>query len=484
MKIKDLIPKEEVLGGNLGIEVKECTADYKKAREDSLLFLLPGVNFDTYTLSDKYVKAKPRAIVTERAEYFEKAKLPIIRVRSARKAFALANHALSAFSANGIKLIGITGTNGKTSTATILRHILEYNGIKVGFIGTGKIEFGTERFCDSHYSMTSPDPDLLYPTLARMKNGGAEAIVMETSSHALALEKLAPLKFDIGVFTGLSHEHLDFHKTIDEYFESKEKLITNAKRGIINIDDPRGRILYEKYSDKSVGIGVLFEGDIRAREIDDRGFDGISYILKAKNHMTRINLPLPGIYNTYNSLLAFSAARELELSPKEIKDALSHMPPIEGRYEIVRGGGISVIIDYAHTPFALENLLKNINTNKNIKQNIILVFGCGGERDKGKRPMMASIAKKYASSTIVTTDNSRGEDPEKIISDIVSGFGGGGYGVIVNRADAIRYAIKNAKKDDIVLIAGKGHERYICDAEGYHDFDEREIVAGALAERA
>ena len=483
MKIKDLIPPENIISGNARLDVVACTFDYKKATEDSLLFVLPGVNFDTYTISDKYIRAKPRAIVTEKTEPFQKSKIPIIRVKSARLAYAYACYNLSGFDYSKLKLIGVTGTNGKTSTATMLKHILTENKERVGFIGTGKIEFEGSVYSKEGYSMTSPDPELLYPSLKKMYESGATAVVMEVSSHALALEKLSPLKFDLGIFTGLSHEHLDFHKTMENYLASKEMLINNAKRGILNVDDKSGRELYERYKEKCVGVGIMFDSDIRGIEPENRGFDGYSFIIKASTHMTKISLPLPGIYNVYNALLSFAAAKELGISPKGIKDALAKMHPIDGRFEIIKSNDFTVIIDYAHTPDALENLLKNINTSKNIRQNIYLVFGCGGERDKEKRPLMAGVAQKYAAKTIVTSDNPRGESAEKIIADIVSGFGGGDYGVIVDREKAIRYAIHSADKNDIVVIAGKGHERYVIDSDGYHPFDERKTINEALNER-
>ena len=270
---------------------------------------------------------------------------------------------------------------------------------------------------------------------------------------------------------------------MENYLASKEILINGAKRGIINLDDKSGRALYERYKEKCVSVGIIFDADIRGNEPESRGFDGYNFILKAKTHMTKISLPLPGIYNVYNALLSFAAAKELGISPKCIKDALAKMHPIEGRYEIIRGEDITVIIDYAHTPNALDNLLKSINTNKNTRQKVLLVFGCGGERDKEKRPMMAGVAKKYAAKTIVTSDNPRGESAEKIIADIVCGFGGGDYGVIVDREEAIRYAIHSADKNDIVVIAGKGHERYVISSDGYRPFDERKIIGEALKDR-
>lgn len=481
MKIKNLIPEFEFknIDKNINLEIKYCTANYKKVEAGCLLFLLPGVNFDTYELVNEYIKSKPDAIITEDSKRFPKTKIPLIEVRSARRAFAYAMSNISEIDYEKLKFIGITGTNGKTSTATMLAEILKFSGERVGFIGTGKICFENTNFCDEKYTMTSPDPDLLYPIIRKMQLMGCETVVMEVSSHALELEKISPISFDIGIFTGLSHEHMDFHGNMERYFLAKEKLIKISKRSIINFDDPWGRRLYEKYQNKSTGIGVLFGSDISALEVENYGLLGIGYILRAKNFLTKIKLSLPGIYNIYNSMLAFEAAYEFGCAPKKIKEALFEIKRIDGRCEIIRGD-VTVIIDYAHTPLALENLLKTVKSSKNIGQNIVLVFGCGGERDALKRPKMAEIAEKYADKTIVTSDNPRKEKPEKIIAEIISGFGKGQYGVIVDRQAAISFAIKKASIGDIVIIAGKGHERYIYDSLGYHPFDERKIIERAL----
>lgn len=481
MKIKSLIPENELKSSILSpnADIDNCTANYKRANEKSLLFLLPGVNFDTYRLAGEYVKRKVAAIVTEDKSRFPKTKIPIIEVKNARRAFAQASSAIAQIDCSRLKIIGITGTNGKTSVATMLKHILSENGRKCGFIGTGKIEFDNKILTDINYSMTSPDPDVLYPVIKKMQELGAEFIVMEVSSHALELHKVSAIPFEIGIFTGLSHEHLDFHKNMENYFSAKEKLINLSKKAIINFDDAYGRRLYDIHRKKALGVGILWGSDFSVREIENLGFDGIRYILRTKRFHTRITLKTPGLYNITNSLLAFAAANECGIAPKDIKDTLIRLNYIEGRFECIHSD-ITVIIDYAHTPIALENLLKNANCCKNARQKITLVFGCGGERDKEKRPMMAEIAEKFADKTIVTTDNPRGEEPEKIITDIVAGFGKGSYGVITDRKAAITYAIKKAMPDEIIIIAGKGHEKYICDKDGYHPFDEKGIIREAL----
>ena len=481
MLIKNLIPEDELKESNenIDIEINLCTSDYKKASCESLLFLLPGVNFDTYELIPHFLKSNPRAIVTEDKKRFPKTKIPLIEVKSARRAFAFALSNICEINYATLDFIGVTGTNGKTTTATMIRKILEHNSKRVGFIGTGKIEFEDKRYTDDYYSMTSPDPEILYPIIKDMQIRGCEIIVMEASSHALELSKLEPIHYKIGIFTGLSHEHLEFHGSMEKYFYAKEKLIKNSDMAIINFDDPWGKRLYEKYESIATGIGVVWRSDVYATDVKNFGLHGIGYIYKGKNFITRIKLPLPGLYNIYNSMLAFETAYKFNISPKCIKNALESIDKIDGRCECIFGD-ITVILDYAHTSLALENILKTINYDKDLGQKIILVFGCGGERDPSKRPLMAAVAEKLADKVILTNDNPRGEDETKIIRDIESGFKNKEYAVIKNRAEAIKYAIKSASPSDIVVIAGKGHEKYIHDKNGYHRFDEKEIIENAL----
>lgn len=481
MLVKNLIPEDEFTEkcefSDLDIEF--CTSNYKNVKEKTLLFMIPGVNFDTYELIPLFLKSKPAAIVTEKKFRFGEVKIPIIEVRSARRALAYAISSINDIDYSRITFIGVTGTNGKTTTATMIRKILEYNNCKVGFIGTGKIEFELKRYTDEYYSMTSPDPDVLYPIIKDMQSKGCELIVMEVSSHALQLEKLAPIKYKIGIFTGLSHEHLEFHESMEKYFSAKEKLIKNCDMAIINFDDPFGKRLYEKYNYKSTGIGVVWRSDISATDVENLGLCGIGYVYKGKNFITRVKLPLAGLYNIYNSMFAFDAAYKLNITPKNIKLALESIDKIEGRCESIFDE-VTVVIDYAHTPLALKNILKTLSYDKDIGCKITLVFGCGGDRDPSKRPLMAKVAERYADRIIITNDNPRNEDENKIIEDVKSGFVQKNHAVITDRAEAITYAIKTAMPGDIVLVAGKGHEKYIHDKNGYRPFDEKEIIQNAL----
>ncbi len=483
MKLKELLDCEnsKIPHSLLSRDINVIERNEDSANEETLFFYLKKKNENSERIKS-IISKKPLAIVTEDKEIFKGTKIPVIEVKNARESYSIAYSNFCKIDYENLKFIGITGTNGKTTTATMLKAILENNGKKCGFIGTGKILSKNRLLSDKDYSMTSPDPEVLYPVIKEMERDECEFIIMEVSSHALALDKTSPIPFDVGIFTGLSSEHMDFHNNMDNYFLAKEKLISKAKCGIINIDDEKGLELYKKYREKSVGVSIKSVADVTAIDIKAEDFFGSRYIYKTNKFLTPISLNIPGIYNIYNSMLAVSAAIHLGTLPCKCKEGLKELSTIEGRFEKIVDS-ITVIIDYAHTPFALENLLKTVNHGKNTEQKIILVFGCGGERDKEKRPIMASVAEKYCDKIIVTQDNSRNESLFEIIRDITAGFKTQKYGIISNRAVAIRHAVESANDSDIVIIAGKGHERYILDTGGYKVFDEKAIITDALSKR-
>lgn len=481
MKIRYLIPQDQLKSDTelLDLNVEHCSANHRTSDEKTLLFLLPGVNFDTYGLKDEYIKSPHAVIVTENASKFQGSHAKIIEVKNARRSFAFASSRICEINYGTLSVIGVTGTNGKTTTATMIHRVLTDAGIKCGFIGTGKMFFESVDYAEKYYSMTSPDPDVLYPVLSDMQKRGCTAVVLEASSHALALDKLSPIPFKIGIFTGISHEHLEFHKTMENYFLAKSRLIENSELGIINHDDEWGKKLYENFKYKSLGVSVNGVGDAHAWDLKHRAEGGTEYLLKYKDIFTKSEICLPGIYNVYNSLYAFMASYHMNVSVRDIKASLRNISCIDGRFEVIKDD-ISVVIDYAHTPLALEALLKTVKEELKPKQNITLVFGCGGERDPSKRPLMASVAERFADNIIVSNDNPRTEDERAIISDIEKGFRAHRYAVILDRALAIRHAIKTASEGDVVVIAGKGHEKYIKDKNGFHEFDEKSIVLNSL----
>ena len=379
-----------------------------------------------------------------------------------------------------IKFIGITGTNGKSTTAIILKSILSDCGYKVGLIGTGKIMFENQILSDENYSMTTPSPEVLFSAIGKMEEAGVEIIVMEVSSHALDQERVFPIDFHIGIFTNLSPEHLDYHKNLDNYFEAKSKLFKKSKYKIINIDDSYGKILFKSTPDAKA-CAIEMDAENKVKNIKDFGFDGMRFEYHSQKNSFEVDMKLPGKYNAYNALLAIKAAEILGVTGGKIKESLKKIASIDGRFNII-DSKIKVIIDYAHTSSAFLILLKNLYSYKIPGQNLIVVFGCGGNRDKTKRAVMGEAAEKYADTVILTSDNPRDENPESIIEDIARGMESSPI-KIIDREMAIREAIAIAGEGDIVCIVGKGPERYTIINGVYSPFDEKAIIISALRER-
>ena len=316
-----------------------------------------------------------------------------------------------------------------------------------------------------------------------MQEAECEFVILEVSSHALFFEKTAPIPFEISIFTNLSAEHLDFHNSIEEYFETKMKLFKQTQFGIFNFDDKYSRQAYHSSNCKKSAVGITNKADAMATNLKVMGLTGSEYTYEEKDTLLKINLSIGGDFNIYNSLMAAHAAIKLGIPKNDTADALLSLHYIDGRLEIINDE-ITVIIDYAHTDKAFEKMLKFLFSTKNQGQKLTVVFGCGGERDKTKRPKMGASAEKYSDLAIVTSDNPRGEDEAEIIEDILSGFEATDKRIVItSRASAIEHAVLNAKKDDLVAIIGKGHERYSCDKNGIHAFDEREIIKKALLKR-
>lgn len=442
--------------------------------ENSLLFVYRRVSGE-YTALSPDIPEHIKAIVCEH-DYTAPLGIAIIRVADARRAYAYAHYLHNEINKSDMRLIAVTGTNGKTTTATIIHEILNSAGIKCGYVGTGKIKIGRDNVAESDYSMTTPDPHVLYSSLRKMLNDGCRAAVMEVSSHAIALGKVAPLKFECGIFTNLSHEHMDFHTDIEEYYKTKLSLFAQCKVGIFNVDDEYGERAAEAYPNSAVTVGIINRADNYCTDITFLGADGSQFLYHGKRAITQISTKLPGAFNVYNAALAICCAVNLGVSPRDAKNALAELCGVEGRMEKIHDNP-TVIIDYAHTPYAMESVMKTLRAHKGTGR-LITVFGCGGERDKEKRPLMGRIAAKYSDISIITEDNSRGEEPAFIFSDILTGISDRStVKVIPKREDAIIQALSDATDIDTVAIIGKGHEKYIIDSGGYRHFDEREIVA-------
>ncbi len=466
-----------------GITVESIATKVENIRERTLFVILRSLSFDVNNLTDPVLDKNPAAIICDTELFVRSTDIPIIRVNDTR---ALLPYLYSRFyhlDLNKIRFCGITGTNGKTTTATILTKILIKNGMRVGFIGTGNIHINGEKLSDNTYSMTTPDPDMLYSIIKKMQDSECEIIVMEVSSHSLFLKKVAPILFEVSVFTNLSPEHLDLHKSMEEYFQTKMKLFEQSKRGVFNMDDEFSKRAYEMFCGEKTSIGIINSADAVARELSMNGLLGSEYYYKEAHRIFRVQLKLGGGYNVYNSMLAIAAAIQLGVTPCVAKAAIKEIEAVDGRLEIIQDS-VTVIIDYAHTEQAMTNVLKAINAAKNSGQKIYSVFGCGGERDASKRPKMARAAEMNSDFVIVTNDNPRNENEEDIIRDILTGFESTERRtVITSRESAIRHAIEMARDGDIIAIIGKGHERYNINKNGYTPFDEREIIRDALNKR-
>ena len=464
-------------------EIEKIETDQNKIDSSTLFVFIRSINFDIKSIITTVLSKKPKAIICDYSLEIGKTDIPVFKVENTRKILSFLFSRFYKIDYSKSKFIGITGTNGKTTTATLVKRILRENERNVGFIGTGKIEINEKSIAPKNYSMTTPDPYILYAKIKEMTDAGCEFIVMEVTSHALSLEKTSPIEFEVGVFTNLSSEHMDFHESMEDYYKTKLKMFKNVRCGIFNVDDAYSRRAKNEFYGKSLTTGVLYDADNRAKEIKDNGLSGSEYIFASKKFIFKAKTKLVGSYNVYNTMMAISVCTELGIEPCKVKKALEKIEYIEGRFEKICGD-ITVIIDYAHTEAAYDGTLKTIKRTQNSGQKLICVFGCGGNRDKTKRPRIAETTEKYADVSVITEDNPRDESGTEIIKDILNGFKKRDtVKIIPDRKSAIEYAIATAREGDTVAVIGKGHERYYIDAFGYHDFDERLIINNALQKR-
>ena len=490
MKLYELLSSVETFSYEMpnDLEITGITSDSRRVRPGDLFVCIRGLREDGHRYLQDALQAGAAAVVTESSCNCIPEGVPHITVPSTRSALAKLYHAWYGRPGDRLRLIAVTGTNGKTSVSFMLRAIWESALEKCGLIGTvhcyscGRLL--EHRSPDSLANMTTPDPEDLYRLLAEMEADGAETVIMEATSHALALEKLDALHFDAAIFTNLTPEHLDFHGDMEHYFAAKAKLFTMCDLAIINRDDPWAEKI-AAYAHGSVCFCSIRSdrADYTAQQIEDRGVDGIAYRLKGKRAEMKINCRIPGMFSVMNTLQAASLALERGKPPACIHDAIASLNGVQGRMERVRvpmEADFSVFVDYAHTPDALENLLRTARGFCKNDNRLVILFGCGGDRDKAKRPLMGKIAAALADFVIVTSDNSRTEEPMESIEEILVGVrehGKTDYRVICDRREAIRYALEQARCGDVILLAGKGHETYEINRTGRHPFDEKEIVA-------
>ncbi len=472
MKLSSLLKNIEVKNTWADCEVRDVTADSRRVQQGDVFVCIKGATFDGHNLAQAALQDGAVAVVAERDLGLEKQ----ILVESTRMAYSAICANYFGNPADKLKLVGLTGTNGKTTTTFLIKQILESLGKKVGLVGTVQNMVGDEIF-PAHY--TTPDPHELQSLFRRMVDAQCEYCVMEVSSQALAQGRVAGVHFALAVFTNLTQDHLDYHKTWENYFAAKRMLFEQADTALINQDDINGPAMVQGLPCTVKTYGVNENADFKASNVRFSP-NGVSYQLECGDTV-QVECPIPGRFSVYNSLCAAAAAITLGFAPAEVVRGVAASIGVKGRIEVVpTDTEYTVIIDYAHSPDGLENIissLKEIATGR-----VVTLFGCGGDRDKTKRPKMGKIACDLSDFCIVTSDNPRSEDAQEIINDILVGMQGTKtpYQVVVNRRDAIEWALTHAQKDDIILLAGKGHETYQILPEGTIHFDEREVIADIL----
>ncbi len=462
------------------IEITDIVTRSDKVTRGSMFICIKGNNSDGHEYIGEAVNNGAVVIVAEQVRDECVGGAAIVKVGNTRHVAALLYNIQCDEPTKKLTVIGVTGTNGKTSVCALLESIFLAEGIACGVIGTTGCRVCGEPMTGDYSGLTTPDSPELYSILADMAERGVTHVFLEVSSHALALSRVDAIEFEYGVFTNLSRDHLDFHGNMEEYFLAKARLALLCKKCVVNIDDSYGARFAEMC--QQALTCSRYEGDFVARDAVS-GANGSEYKLIWSGGELDARIGALGDFSVMNSLEAAALALDMGFSADAVKRGLSRFFGAKGRMQrAVYSEPYEVIIDYAHTPDALERLLTSSRVLRGEKGRMILVFGCGGDRDRGKRRQMAQIASRLSDEVIVTSDNSRGESREAIIADILKGIDKEKpYSVIPSRARAISYAVEIARAGDVVLLAGKGHEKYEIDADGKHDFDEKEIVRAAVA---
>ena len=472
------------LRGDPATLVRGVAYDSRVVGEGDLFFCVPGAVRDGHEFARAAVSAGAAAVCAERPT---EAGVPELLVRDVRRAMPLACAEFWGRPGEHLTLLGATGTNGKTTTVFLVDSILVAAARTTGLIGTIETRIGEEVRAGVR---TTPESLDLQRLLAEMRARGVDSVAMEVTSHALALHRVDGLRFACAAFTNLSHDHLDFHGEMEDYFEAKRSLFTaeRARAGAVNVDDPYGRKLYETREIPCLGFGLSEDADVRALSVRS-GRWGNEFVAATPHGQLEISSALGGGFNVYNCLAAATTALHAGVAPEAIEAGIRNLERVPGRFELVdRGQDFAVVVDYAHTPDSLENVLRAARElAREQGGRVLCVFGCGGDRDRGKRPLMGAVAARRADVVIVTSDNPRSEEPAAIIEEIVRGVvaerSDAPDRILVSRREAIVAAVELAEAGDVVVIAGKGHERGQEFADVTVAFDDREVAQEALAER-
>ncbi len=478
MKLKELLAGLEVLSANVDLETEIANVQYdsRQVGPGDLFVALCGYAVDGHKFIPQAVASGAAAVLCQTAPEGED--VPYVQVADSRRALAAVGANFFGHPADAMTMVGVTGTNGKTTTTYLLKAVLEARGERVGLIGTNQNMIGEEVLPTER---TTPESFELQKLFARMREAGCTCVVMEVSSHALYLDRVYGVHYEVGVFTNLTQDHLDFHETMEAYCDAKAILFRNCGTGVVNAADPWTPRLLERASCKLLSFTSSGTADLRAENIA-LAADHVAFTAVYKEERVPVRVNIPGHFMVDNALDVLGAALALGIPLEESAAVLARVPHVKGRVEVVptTGKDYTVLIDYAHSPDSLVNVLSTVRGFA--KGRTVALFGCGGDRDKAKRPKMGRAAAENADFLVVTTDNPRTERPADIIADILPGLAGTGtpYEVIEDRVEAIHWAMDHAKAGDVIVLCGKGHETYQEVGHEKRHMDEREIVADYL----
>ncbi len=478
MKLQKLLEGLEILSANVDLEteIDQVCYDSRQVKSGDLFVALSGYTVDGHRFIPQAIASGAAAVLCQVLP--ENGETPYVQVADSRRALAVTGANFFGRPADAMTMVGMTGTNGKTTSTYLLKAILEARGEKVGLIGTNQNMIGEEVLPTER---TTPESFELQKLFARMRDAGCTYVVMEVSSHALFLDRVYGVSYEVGVFTNLTQDHLDFHKTMEDYCDAKALLFQNCKTGVVNAGDPWTPRLLKDATCKvvtfsSAGAADLWPEDLLLAE------DHVAFTAVHGGEQVPVRVNIPGHFMVDNTLDVLGAALALGISLEESAAVLARVPHVKGRVEVVPtpGKDYTVLIDYAHSPDSLVNVLTTVKGFA--KGRTVALFGCGGDRDKAKRPKMGRAAAEIADFAIVTTDNPRTECPADIIADILPGLEGTGtpYEVIEDRVEAIHWAMDHAQAGDVIVLCGKGHETYQEVGHEKRHMDEREIVAEYL----
>lgn len=482
MTLEQLLEGTETveISGSLAVEIESITFDSRRCSVNSAFIAVCGAEADGHKFIGKAIEAGARAVIYQEGDIESVEGVTFVKVKSSRKALALIADNFYGHPSRELNLVGITGTNGKTTTVTLLYNLFTSLGYGCGLISTIANYVNGEKL---HTDNTTPDPITLNSLMARMVDEGCEYCFMEVSSHSIDQDRVAGLSFKVGIFSNLTHDHLDYHKTFASYRDCKKRFFDELGKdawALTNIDDRNGEIMVQNTKATVKTYACHSMADFNCKIIE-QSIDGMLMSIDG----TQIWSRFIGAHNAYNLLAVYSTAILLGADKDEVLVKASALGPVAGRLEYIRGGNdLTAVVDYSHTPDALENALRTLK-EAGCDRTLVCVFGCGGDRDRSKRPEMGKIATEIADKVIVTSDNPRTEDPQEIISEIRGGMDARARAkslFISDRREAIRAAVMTAPQGAIILVAGKGHEDYQIIGKTKHHFDDKEVISEAMNE--